>query len=114
MAFHCAAGKDRAGLVAALLLLALGVDRGTVMQDYLLSNEAYRRPLQLRAQARGKGLPEEALAVMWRVRPSFLNAALAAIDTECGGLDRYLARRLGLTTSARDDLADRLLEAPVD
>lgn len=32
--FHCSAGKDRTGLVAALLLLNAGVDRGVVVQEY--------------------------------------------------------------------------------
>lgn len=35
--FHCSAGKDRAGMAAALVLLSLGVDEETVMQDYLAS-----------------------------------------------------------------------------
>lgn len=35
---HCSAGKDRTGIIAALILLALGVDRETVMYDYLNSN----------------------------------------------------------------------------
>jgi protein-tyrosine phosphatase len=35
--FHCSAGKDRTGVAAALLLSALGVERETVIQDYLLS-----------------------------------------------------------------------------
>lgn len=36
--FHCSAGKDRAGMAAALVLLSLGVDEETVMEDYLSSN----------------------------------------------------------------------------
>ncbi|NLB89912.1 MAG: tyrosine-protein phosphatase [Clostridiales bacterium] len=35
---HCSAGKDRTGVGSALLLLALGVDEQTVMEDYLLSS----------------------------------------------------------------------------
>jgi protein-tyrosine phosphatase len=35
--FHCSAGKDRAGMAAALVLFSLGVDEETVMQDYLSS-----------------------------------------------------------------------------
>lgn len=35
--FHCSAGKDRAGMAAALVLFALGVDEETVMEDYLMS-----------------------------------------------------------------------------
>ena len=36
--FHCASGKDRTGAAAILLLLALGVDEETVMEDFLLTN----------------------------------------------------------------------------
>ncbi|MBB4036315.1 protein-tyrosine phosphatase [Dysgonomonas hofstadii] len=35
--FHCSAGKDRAGMAAALVLFSLGVDEQTVMEDYLSS-----------------------------------------------------------------------------
>ena len=41
--FHCAAGKDRTGLVAGLLLSGLGVDDATVVADYALSHEAGER-----------------------------------------------------------------------
>lgn len=37
LVFHCSAGKDRAGMAAALVLYALGVDEETIMQDYLSS-----------------------------------------------------------------------------
>ncbi len=37
--FHCTAGKDRAGFAAALFLAALGVDRETIIEDYMLTNE---------------------------------------------------------------------------
>lgn len=34
VAFHCAAGKDRTGVLAASLLLALGADDETIVADY--------------------------------------------------------------------------------
>ena len=37
--YHCSAGKDRTGIATAFILEALGVDRDTIMQDYLLSNQ---------------------------------------------------------------------------
>ena len=40
--FHCSAGKDRTGIAALLILLALGVDEETAMYDYMLTNE-YRK-----------------------------------------------------------------------
>jgi len=39
--FHCAAGKDRTGFAAAILLRILGVPLDVVMEDYLLSNQYY-------------------------------------------------------------------------
>jgi len=35
--FHCAAGKDRTGFAAAMFLSSLGVSRGDIMNDYMLS-----------------------------------------------------------------------------
>ena len=39
LVFHCHSGKDRTGVAAMLILLALGVPRETILKDYLLSNE---------------------------------------------------------------------------
>ncbi len=40
---HCAAGKDRAGLSVAVTLLAVGVERDAIVEDYLKSNAKHRR-----------------------------------------------------------------------
>ena len=37
--FHCGSGKDRTGVVAAMILSALGIDKETIYQDYLLTNQ---------------------------------------------------------------------------
>jgi len=103
--FHCTAGKDRTGFAAALVLLALGVHRDLVRQDYLLTNEIYRQPA-----LPGDDALAEALAVVWRVEDGFLDAALQAVDADHGGLERYLAQRLGLSRAALDTLARRYLE----
>lgn len=105
LVFHCTAGKDRTGFAAALILLALGVDRDVVMQDYLLTNGLYRRPESLKSSA-----PEEVLNVIWRVREDFLQAALQAVDRDHGGVQRYLERRLGVDEAARRRLADLYLQ----
>ena len=41
LVFHCSAGKDRTGMTAALILMALGVDDDTIARDYLLTNKLY-------------------------------------------------------------------------
>lgn len=106
LVFHCTAGKDRTGFAAALILLALGVSREQVLQDYLLTNDLFHHP----PMPSGR-VPPEALAVLWRVQPPFLDAALGAIDADHGSVDRYLRQRLGLSPAALDGLAARYLAA---
>ena len=103
--FHCTAGKDRTGFAAALILLALGVPRDVVMQDYLLTNALYRRPAGLAGHA-----PDEVLAVLWRVQEDFLNTALHLVDADFGGEQAYLAEVLGVNAAAQKELAGRYLQ----
>lgn len=105
LVFHCTAGKDRTGLAAALLLRALGVSREAVVADYLLTNRVFVHP-----PMPDSSTPPEALAVLWKVQQRFLDTALDRIDTAHGGLDRYLAERLGVGPAERTRLAARYLE----
>jgi protein-tyrosine phosphatase len=106
LVFHCTAGKDRTGFAAALILHALGVPREAMVQDYLLTNALYQPPpLPPHTET-----PTEALAVLWRVQEDFLDAAFDALERDHGGLDRYLAQRLGVGPAARETLARKFLE----
>jgi protein-tyrosine phosphatase len=109
LVFHCTAGKDRTGVAAALVLLALGVSREVVEHDYLFTNQVYRRP---HAAGSSGLLPEEALQVLWTVQPRFLNAAFEGIEATPGGLDGYFTQRLKLGPAARARLHQMYLEAP--
>ncbi len=99
LVFHCTAGKDRTGFAAALILMALGVSRDVVMQDYLLTNDYYRMPVFDESRA-----PREVLNVLWRVQEEFLNAALDAVDQDFGGVPAYLARELHVGEAERKRL----------
>lgn len=103
--FHCTAGKDRTGVAAALILLALDVPRDLVLQDYLLTNHHYRHPPIAHSET-----PPEVLQVLWRVQDGFLAAALQTIDDQPGGLPGYL-RQLGLGPAALAALRARYLQA---
>jgi protein-tyrosine phosphatase len=113
---HCAGGKDRTGFAAALVLLALGVPRELVMQDYLLTGRYLtwrgRSPLP-RKQREELGLREvdpELLRPLGEARPEYLAAALSAIEAHHASLDEYLEARLGLDAERRAELRARLLE----
>ncbi len=105
LVFHCTAGKDRTGFAAALMLSALGVERDTIMQDYLLSNQHYRRSPSLEP-----GGPAHVMEVIWQVQPAFLQAAFDVIDCDYGGLSGYLAGPLGIRADEREQLRRTLLE----
>ncbi|WP_062988947.1 tyrosine-protein phosphatase [Nocardia anaemiae] len=83
--FHCTAGKDRTGWTSAVLLTVLGVDRDTVTQDYLLSNQ-YRN-----------ASPNDPLN---GVSAGWLDAAFEQANQSYGSFDAYV--REGLKLSATD------------
>lgn len=109
LVFHCTAGKDRTGWAAALILLALGVSREVVRDDYLLTNQLYRRPAALAAKA-AQSVPQEILDVLWRVQMPFLDSAFALAEERYGNMDRYLAEALGVGHAERAQLARMYLE----
>ena len=99
LVFHCTAGKDRTGFAAALLLEVLGVSREDIMQDYLLTNALYRHPIQSRLL-----LPPDALQVLWRVHPDFLNRAYQTMQAHYGSVEDYLRHALGIGDAEREQL----------
>lgn len=111
---HCAAGKDRTGLGCALTLLALGVGEDDVFADYLFTNEAVdveeRLPrIQAQIEERlSRKLDAAALRPMLRVAPDYLRGALDEIETQCGSIDAYLQRVLGVGAPERAVLKDKL------
>lgn len=105
--FHCSAGKDRTGLAAALTLSALGVDRNTVIEDYLLTN-AYFVPSSIGMQASPQAMP--AMRQLWGVRESYLLAALDEINAKYGSMDNYLQQTLGVGDAEKTQLKKYLLK----
>lgn len=102
---HCAAGKDRTGVAAALLLSILGVPRDVILEDYLLSNMHYV-PKALTISE----FPDEVRAAIVKVQPSFLNAALDTIDSRWGSVERYLQDTMNIGPRERMALAASLTE----
>ena len=111
--WHCFQGKDRTGWGAAFLLFALGVDRETIIEDFDLSNAAYRElvaTLNAQIEARGGGEPEKEviLAFMGVSTPNFIRT-LDLIDREYGGMLNYLQEQLLLSHEDIQILRKRFL-----
>jgi protein-tyrosine phosphatase len=90
--FHCTAGKDRTGVLSAIVLSLLGVDEHTVVADYALSGEAMRR---LRAKLILK-YPEgretiENIDEVFSAEPAQMEQLLDHVRDLYGSVDAYVA-----------------------
>lgn len=118
LAFNCSAGKDRTGVAAALILVALGVPRETVIEDYLLSNEAANMEgvitgvtgEQDPARAALARMPPEVRRLLTGVEREWLEGAFRGIEAQDGSIEAYLERRLGIGPGAIAALRARYLE----
>ncbi|WP_025737396.1 tyrosine-protein phosphatase [Mycobacterium genavense] len=117
---HCFAGKDRTGFVIATVLETIGIDRDTIVADYLRSNAAVPQLrdhiYEMISQRSDVELTPEVVTFtkarladgVLGVRPEYLDAARHTIDKEFGSLDAYL-RDAGVTQADVDRLRDELL-----
>jgi protein-tyrosine phosphatase len=108
--FHCAAGKDRTGLVAALLLSLLGVDDETVAADYALSAEHIDELIDRhRAQAEFDGGSVEVDDALLAADASVMRTVLAEMRERYGSAEAYL-ESYGLEPGAVASLRAALLD----
>ena len=110
---HCAAGKDRTGFAAAIVLLALGVPREVVMRDYLLTGRYFipeRELDRLRHKYQLEHMLADAIRPMLEVHEDYLAMALAYIDEHYESVERYLERALGVGAPELAELRRRYLE----
>ena len=112
--FNCAAGKDRTGIAAALILTALGVPRATVIEDYALSDHFAEPLFALLCRNPRYGLdaesPRETWLPMTRAYPEYIETMLDTLAERHGSIEGYLAEQLGVDCDATERLRDRLLE----
>jgi protein-tyrosine phosphatase len=107
---HCMAGKDRTGVVIALVLSALGVPRETVVDDYALG-AATLEPLfdELRAGAARAGYDLDWYNRLLESNPETMRQTLDDLDRRYGGAAAYL-RGIGVTAREVEHLKAQLLE----
>jgi protein-tyrosine phosphatase len=113
--FHCAAGKDRTGILAALVLASLGVPHDVVAEDYGLSREAMDRT------RRWAEIHRPDLAASWddvpahhlAAEPEAMARLLALLTERHGSVQRYVVS-IGVPNALLAHLGSALLtDGPV-
>jgi protein tyrosine/serine phosphatase len=108
--FHCAAGKDRTGVISAVLLGALGVPDELIVADYSASREGLDQVIERLMQSEGyremfAALPPDTL----HAEPQTMLALLERVGGEWGDMRGYL-RSQGVSQASLEALARRVLE----
>jgi protein-tyrosine phosphatase len=107
---HCAAGKDRTGLLMALILDVLGVSRDLVVADYALTGVF--RPNRVAAYAdvlAANDIPQADVSALFETPPAAMDLVLRGIDEEFGSVREFLLGPAGLAVDDLEDLARVLL-----
>jgi protein-tyrosine phosphatase len=110
--FHCAAGKDRTGILAALLLTTLGVPDDVIVADYEISEHALA-PSFAWAEANDAAMAAVlANLAPWQHRssPERMRVFLDLLRDRHGSIDGYLTDA-GVEPEVTAALRARLLEA---
>jgi protein tyrosine/serine phosphatase len=112
---HCAAGKDRTGLLAALTHHVAGVADDDVIDDYLLTNNeerfARRGPkfATIIETATGRRPSDAAMRTAMGVEADYLATAIAEMKGQYGSIDGYLERAVGLDAEGREAVRAHIL-----
>jgi len=122
--FNCSAGKDRTGITAAMILLALDVPRETVIEDYALSDKVIDlerdvvRPRLESGETMAGGFAEiaaltpELRAPLLASDPAYLDHALSSIERNHGSVIAFLEKQAGIDPATIAAMRDHLLEEP--
>jgi protein-tyrosine phosphatase len=112
---HCAAGKDRTGLVCALTHHIAGVAFEDTLHDFLLTNDEARIERKMEflgtwlLEHAGRRPSDAALRMAVSVQPEYLQESFAAIRAAHGSIDGYLEDVLGVGAAMREAIHDRVL-----
>jgi protein-tyrosine phosphatase len=89
-AFYCAAGKDRTGMVSALLLRVLDVSDEQIIEDYALTEAPSEERLIARFNVMGRDLREMPDPSTLKAHPETMEHFLAGFDRLHGSVEEFL------------------------
>lgn len=113
LVFHCSAGKDRTGICAGLILLALGVPEETVIFDHGLSNHYLEAFLpKVYSYFESLGLDPSRLGSYLSAPQEAMLGVLEHINASYGSVLTYLEQKAGISPEQIEVLRRNLLEHP--
>jgi len=111
--WHCAEGKDRCGLVSAMIEYCLGIDMKTIMADYLMTNEVAegraRMMYELVMEYEGDLEKAQHTYDEYVAKEEYLNGAFDYIYETYGSIDNFLKEICGVDEAKRELLKKKYL-----
>ena len=106
--YHCSSGKDRTGIITALILSVIGVERRDIIEDYRISEDCLEEIIVLiRSEDKEQGLKEEFSRTPERVMEETLNW----VEAVWGSIGEYL-NMFGFTPDEQNKLKNLLTTKP--
>ena len=110
---HCTEGKDRTGIVIALILMILGADKETIINDYLYTNKVNKKKannhyLKARLFKLDKTRAENVKNILL-ARPEYIKSVFDVIEQDWSGIDNFIKYGLKLNDYEIEDFKDKVL-----
>ncbi len=105
--FHCFAGKDRTGFGSLLLLGLMGVEKETIIDDYLLTNDLYKGPV---VGNNWKDEISETIRPLFEARLDYINAAFNEINSRHKRIEDFVLNELDVDIKTIENIKNKILE----
>lgn len=104
---HCVNGKDRTGVVCAVIMRIAGFEHDDIFDEYLAHNKLYSADIQSEEDELGVGMTQDERKILRsfiEARPSYLDAFFKEALSTFGSFDVYVENGLHLSRGQREAL----------
>ena len=111
--FHCTEGKDRTGIISAIILLILGADKETIINDYLYTNKtnkkkAYYYYFKYRFLKFNKERAEKVKNI-YLAKQEYIEVIFDIIENDWQGLENFIKFGLKISEYEIEEFKDNVL-----
>lgn len=111
--WHCTEGKDRCGILSALVLSLLDVDLETILEDYLMTNQTAEKRaktvMEMVFKKTGSQDSAQAVRKVFLADQTYLLAAFEAIERQSGSISAFFEERLNISSSEKKLFQEKCL-----